>query len=413
MLGICAALPLLCVFADPSVLADPAATVTASAFPIPGKVGVGADPATGQSRAVRVNHGALIHTGQLFPAGPQFSPTSPHDQVLQVFAELQIALQRANANLGDVVKLNVYVAHPSLTALIDQQLKRSFSTGVPPAVSWVQTAMAESATMVALDAVARVDVAAAKTVTLVDADHSRGYARAAILPQGPTAYISGQAEAGDRTVKEATRQTMASLLRTLEFLKTSSDQVVQVKAFLTPISDARIALQEIQAAFAGKPCPPVTFVEWDSQLPIEIEMIAATPVPPADSDRSLPPAVSYLTPPGMTTPTVYCRVAQTHSPARIYTGGLMAQTAEPNTEAEAVELFEALKDVIDDAGGDLLHLVKGTYYVSHPEANRWITAVRPRYFQPSAPPAASKANVAGTGRPPRQLTLDMIAVPKS
>lgn len=37
--------------------------------------------------------------------------------------------------------------------------------------------------------------------------------------------------------------------------------------------------------------------------------------------------------------------------------------------------------------------------------------VRPDYFSPRRPPAASKANVTGTGKPGHGITMDFIVVP--
>ena len=57
------------------------------------------------------------------------------------------------------------------------------------------------------------------------------------------------------------------------------------------------------------------------------------------------------------------------------------------------------------------HLVKATYYVSDDDAARWIDRLRPRVYDPSRPPAASKIMVHGVGMPQRTMTVDMIAVP--
>lgn len=367
------------------------------------------DPLTAQSLAVRVERSPLIHTGQILPLGPSFAPTSPTEQVLQTFSQLRDVLQAGGAVLSDVVKLNVYVSHPSVTSIVEQELKSRFSGGQGPAVSFVQTTLPEPSTMVAVDAVAvsqRADIV--RTVLLPAAAKDQP-ATAAILPAGGAAYISGQAERGDGSLANATALTMASLLKTLAFLKTTPARVVQVKSFLNPMGDVEVARREIQQAFGDLPCPPLSFVEWRSSLPIEIEMVVATDLPP---ESEQPPRVEYLTPPGMTTPTVYCRVAKVNTAARIYIGGLFGTQEDPNGPAEAKEMFEQLQAAVEAAGSDLDHLVKGTYYVADSDADRQFNQVRPSYYNPARPPAASKAMVAGTGRPPRTLTLDMIAVPR-
>ena len=45
------------------------------------------------------------------------------------------------------------------------------------------------------------------------------------------------------------------------------------------------------------------------------------------------------------------------------------------------------------------------------DASQQLNEVRPRYYDPKRPPAASKATVHGVGLKQRSITLDMIAVP--
>lgn len=372
-------------------------------------VRIESDASTSQSLAVRVARGPLVHTGQILPLGPRFAPTSPTEQVLQAFSQLRDVLQPAGAVLSDVVKLNVYVSHPSVTSIVEQELKSRFSGGQGPAVAFVQTALPDPATMVAVDAVAVSQRADIVQTVLLPAQTNDGPAPAAILPSGGAAYISGQAERGDGSLANATALTMASLLKTLAFLKTTPARVVQVKSFLNPMADVEVARREIQRAFGALPCPPLSFVEWRSSLPIEIEMVVATDLPP---EAEAAPRVEYLTPPGMSTPTVYCRVAKVNTAARIYVAGLFGTQDDPNSPEEAKQMFEQLQQAVLAAGSDLDHLVKGTYYVSDSDVDKQFNLVRPNYYNPARPPAASKAMVAGTGRPPRTLTLDMIAVPR-
>jgi enamine deaminase RidA (YjgF/YER057c/UK114 family) len=74
-------------------------------------------------------------------------------------------------------------------------------------------------------------------------------------------------------------------------------------------------------------------------------------------------------------------------------------------------VFDRLKDILDRTGSDFRHLAKATYYVSADDASRKLNELRPRYYDPKRPPAASKAVVAGVGMTERTVTLDMIAVP--
>ena len=63
-------------------------------------------------------------------------------------------------------------------------------------------------------------------------------------------------------------------------------------------------------------------------------------------------------------------------------------------------------------GTDLEHLVKATYYVSDDDASKGLNDVRPEFFNPQRPPAASKAMIRAVGRTERTVLVDMIAVTK-
>src|SRR5581483_1005680 len=80
------------------------------------------DGKAGRSLAVAISGGALVHTGQVLPAGPADVPTPPADQVRQAFSRLDEVLKPASSGLAQIVKLNVYVSHPSITPLVDAEL---------------------------------------------------------------------------------------------------------------------------------------------------------------------------------------------------------------------------------------------------------------------------------------------------
>lgn len=361
----------------------------------------------GQSLAVRIDGGALVHTGQMLPWGSATTPTPPGEQVFQAFSKLRDALKVADAELSDVVRLNVYVSHPTVTPLVEQELRSRFRAPSLPAVSFVQTRLPDPAAMVALDAVARTRRDDVASVVLLESTEKGQPAPAAILPGGGVIYISGQAEKGDGSLGSATRETMAGLFKTLEFLGSKPDQVVQIKAFLTPMSDAAAALKELRGAFGAAACPPVVLVEWESSLPIEIEFVVAS----KNSSGDAAP-MEFLTPPWMTASPVFCRVTRVNVPQRIYVSGLFGSNTDPNSGAEVREVFSILQRALDAAGSNLQHLAKGTYYVSDAAVSKTFNDVRPQFYDPARPPAASKAQVAGSGKPPRTLTIDMIAVPK-
>ncbi|OYW17968.1 MAG: hypothetical protein B7Z55_11515, partial [Planctomycetales bacterium 12-60-4] len=361
------------------------------------------NPQTGQSLAVRVDGGALVHTGQIWSAAAD-APVPPAEQVVQTFSKLRDALKTADADLSDIVKLNVYVSHSSITKLVEQELIARYRTPSLPAVSFVQTRLPDPTAMVALDAVARTRRAGVSSVTVIDVGQKDEPSPAAILPEGGVAYISGQAERGDGSLADATRQTLASLWKTLAFLGREPQHIVQLKAFLTPMTESATVLEEIRRAFGDRNCPPVVLVEWESSLPIEIELIVATET--AKPASGVAEAVEYLTPPGMTASPVYCRVARVNVPQRIYVSGLFGNNPAPNSSAEVREMFAILQRALADGGSDLRHLAKATYYVSDQKVSQLLNELRPQFYDPQRPPAASKAQVVGTGKPPRTITLD-------
>ena len=216
-------------------------------------------------------------------------------------------------------------------------------------------------------------------------------------------YIAGQAEKG-ATLGKATRATMASLHKTLEFLGRSDSDIVQIKSFLSPMTSVAEAQRELSAFFGERPVPPSVWVEWTSPL-IEIELIAWGG-PKKEGSK-----VEFLTPPGMTTSPVYSRVARVNSNRLIYLPGLFARQSADGA-GEVIDIFSQVDETLKEVGSDRRHLVKATYYCSTNDASLKLNELRPKYYDPQRPPAASKAMVKETGRVERGLTIDLIAVPK-
>jgi enamine deaminase RidA (YjgF/YER057c/UK114 family) len=319
---------------------------------------------------------------------------------------MEDTLKRAGSGADDVVKLNVYVRDPLVTVLVEKTLAERYSGPHKPAVSFVTTRLPNAAHHVAVDAVAVCSRIGIKHVERLKPMATGKPAPAAILPAGPRVYISGQAEKGDGTLADATHKTMDSLFATLKWLELSPADVVELKAFLSPMTDASVAIGEMVRAFGAATPAPISVVEWESSLPIEIELVAAA------RPRDNAPACEYLTPPGMTASPLYARVVRAFSPKTIYLSGLYGSTSEPSSEAEVRELFAIMERLTAAAGSDLKHLVKATYYVTDNDVSTWHNQLRPMFYDPQRPPAASKAMVRGTGREKRTITWDMIAVPK-
>lgn len=365
-------------------------------------ISIEGDPKTGQALAVRVDDAHLLYTGQVFPMGPGIAPTPPADQVADVFRQLDRLVPAKR-----VLKLNVYVHEASVADLVKKQLAARYNGDYQPAVSFVQTALPGGGVMVALDAIGISFPPPSEGMVRREAPRVKGQpSPVAIMPPWGVAYIAGQAEKGDGTLADATKKTMESLLNTVTFLEGQPSDVVHVKAFLSPMKDSAIAVKEIVAAFGESTAPPISLVEWKSTLPIEIEMVVMT------RRRLEAPRIEFLTPPGMKASPVYARVTRINQPGQIFVSGLFGQAEMPSSADEVRDVFATLKRVTEAAGSDFQHLAKATYYVVDDDISTRLNEVRPEFYDPDRPPAASKAMVTGTGRLGRTLTLDMIAVPK-
>jgi enamine deaminase RidA (YjgF/YER057c/UK114 family) len=363
---------------------------------------IGPDRDTGSSLAVVVDDVPLVQTTQLVPK-PGLAPA---EQVEAVLDQLADALRHARTGPEKAVRLHFYAARDNVVPVIHETLAKRFARENQPAVTVVVGPAVREGVAVSLDAVAVAGVRGVEgTVSKVLPPGWKPDREAplAVLDAGPVYYISGQAERG-KTLAESTRKTLAILDTTLTFLKCSRGEVAQVKAFVHPMKQADDVRKEIAAYFGKFPVPPVTLVEWTARDSIEIEMVVADPA----GRKKRPAAVEYLTPPGMTASPVFSRVARINHGKRVYTSGLVGVGKDP--EAEVKDVFAKLEGVLKKSGSDFKHLAKATYYVSTDDASKQLNLLRPRYYDPKHPPAASKAPVRGVGGKGSGLVLDMIAV---
>jgi enamine deaminase RidA (YjgF/YER057c/UK114 family) len=121
--------------------------------------------------------------------------------------------------------------------------------------------------------------------------------------------------------------------------------------------------------------------------------------------------VTFLTPPGTTSTKVFSRVARVNHGKLIYISGLYG-TKSSDAEGQVREIFGSLRQILERTGSDFEHLAKATYYVSDNDASNKLNDLRPEFYNPQRPPAASKAKVKGVGQPGKTVTMDMIAVTK-
>lgn len=367
--------------------------------------------ATGTSSAVIVGQNHLAHTAQLLPldAGGQIIGKKDASlQIERVLDNLQTVLTAVGSDFNRLVKVNVVVTRQKTVAEVQKAFAQHFNDSKPAVSFLVVEHLAHPDALVAMDAVATTSKEPGKeSVTRITSSalyrSPNGSAHVAILPGGPKVYVSGQAEPG--TLGEATRKTLESLRATLKHLDLDESRIVQLKAFLQPMTSVEDVEAEMVRFFDKQAVPPLVFVEWVSPSPIEIELIAAA----NESDSNSPDTVEYFTPPGMKASPVYSRVARINRGNTIYISGLYGQGAL-TPESQLREIFSTLEYLADKTGSDLRHLVKATYYVTDDESSNKLNDLRPKYFDPARPPAASKAKVAGTGMENTSATLDIIAV---
>jgi enamine deaminase RidA (YjgF/YER057c/UK114 family) len=362
--------------------------------------------------AVVVDSAALVHTGQILPYDKDGKLGDVAAQVNQVFDNLKAVLHECGSSGAWIVRLNIHVKDAAVSDSAIIAVMRDGILGDPrlkqlPVISELKQNLPHPDVVIAVDAVAvGRDV---KSVELVRFDKVKPYggAAAAILPAGPRAYVAGQAEKG-ATPAEATRKTLESLRNTLKFMGLNDSHVVQSKCFLTPMKSRDEVVKEFEEFFGKDKVPPLVFVEWKSNLPIEIELIAHAPAP----KRKAWDEIDYLTPPGMTASPVYSRVARVHADKTIYIGTMTSELkGDGKTQVEGT--FAQLKKLLDLTDSDFRHLVKATYFVSDEDCSKQLNELRPNYYDKYRPPSASKAMVANVGNSQRGLAIDMIAVPSS
>jgi enamine deaminase RidA (YjgF/YER057c/UK114 family) len=372
----------------------------------------GVDPTTGLATAVVVENKALAHTAQLLPIDQDGKVVGDtlDAQLAQVVKNTGTVLGEVGSGLNEIARLNVFVTTNALVGEATALLKNHLGPDAHPAVTFVVAKLSDPAALVGLDAIASVNDAKAPasvlrhTSSALPARH--GMAHVAVLPRGRALYVSGMSELGTQDQAAASTGTMKQLHGVLALNKIGPEHVVHLKAYMKPTESVPAAEQAMAEFYPGAPAPPMTFVDWLNDIPTEIEMIAWIP----ESSESDDP-VLHLWPAEVTPSNVYCRYAVVNSATRIYTKGFTASSAL-DPAGQVHDIFAQLKAAIEPLGSDFRHLVKATYYVTADDTSTALNQIRPEYYDPQRPPAASKATVAGTGFADRGLVLDMIAAGK-
>ncbi len=400
----------LLALATPRLTGAPANPSPAGAQPRP-MMRSGYNRVTKLPDAAIVDDGPLVHTTQVLPWGNDGRIVGKGDiavQVRQVIDNLQLAMGAAGALPGGIIKINIYLAQQTLAPEVRAVLARQLSQANQVAITFVTGNLPDPDTLVAMDAVAiashDTENHSVKRVRISTRPFLKG-AGAAILPGGGRYYISGQAKNGP--LPDATRDTLGSLDKTLAFLSLDKSNVVQLKAFLEPVSAAASVQAQIAEFFAPDLAPPVVFVEWHSptNTPIEIEMIVADNKPVAKTGET----VEFLTPPDLAVSTMFSRVAHVKYGRMIYFSGFYGDA--PGTAAKQIhDIYVYLDYLLPRVGTDFDHLAKATYYITDQEDSDQLNVIRPKFYNPQRPPAASRAVVDGVGLPDRTVTIDMIGV---
>lgn len=364
-------------------------------------------PCQGSSGAVRVDQLSLVFSTQLIPVLESGLPVAE-----SVSEQAEFLLNRAEAALGEggaarVAKWNFCVSSDEGADAIRKILDRRYAGADRAAVSFVEGQLSRPGIFVSLDFVAVEPVRGEERLVrrqnalLQPLALNPAAPTLCIASPGSFVFVAGQAEAG-ASIAEATRNTLKSLEATLKSLGLSFADVVSVRSFLSPMDQAATAVEEIQKLHQG----PQAVVEWLAPGTIEIELVAVSPNPPGEPEQR----VEFLTPPGMQASPVYSRVARTYGTSLIFVSGLYGTSSRSGAE-EVTQIFASLEQLLKTAGGNLRNLAKATYFVATDDASTRLNELRPKYYDPQRPPAASKAMVRGTGIPEKTLTLDMIAVP--
>lgn len=353
--------------------------------------------------------GSQLHTTQLFPvdaAGKLIGEGDVNAQARAVVANLSNVCSVAKVRLGDIVKVNAFVTNPEIVPAVRKEL------GTINAAYCVvlQKELPLPGAMVALDAVATIEAPDAAAVSHIKASAIHGMpgrAHAAVLPAGRTVYISGQAE-DDPVLGVATAKTLDSLLKTLAWLGLDKSHVVNVKTFTKPMAAIGDVNAAIDIFFEGK-TPAVIHTEWMNTSPaIEIEMVAFAP--PGTATQATGP-IAYLTPPGMTESPVYSKVTVIENAGTTYLSGLVGPP-DVTAEEQIHHIFRAMSTGLATVNASMTDLVKATYYCVTEESSTKLGEIRPQYYDPKRPPAASRSLVAGSGIGAESIVVDMIVLKK-
>lgn len=358
--------------------------------------------------AVVVAGHPLLYTRQILPVdaeGKLEGEGSAPTQIDQVLENLKRLLDDSGSGLSRLVKVNAYADSPETIDLFQKRLADGLGTGIRPAVSAVISPLPLPGAKIAVDAIAIADDKGEDVVLLQCEGVTRktDCADVAVMPSGGVVYLSGQAD--KNPLAEATVNSMSTLIDVVHQLDLQPSQIVHVKVFVDSVSASDVVRTELKKLFPNQMLPPVSFVQWISSAPIEIEAVMHLPRSNWRSGETL----SFYTPTDVQPSPVFSKVALVQTDSQIFISGLASR--EPGGGDDQVrDVFDQLTEILSASGSGMQHLAKATYYVSDKDASDMLNKLRPEYYDPERPPAASKAMVQGVGRADRTISMDMIAV---
>ena len=357
------------------------------------------------SAAVRVRRGHLVHSSSVSAKNPSGDLAKDFASALDELAD-SIPTQGYDGELREtLVKLHVCVDPDAYSAAaIASVMSKRWPDGDAPATTVV---VASGGQTVVVDGVWQVEPKDTKQSTEEWAksfDEKYPASTGVLSPQRDIIHLSGRAASGELT--EAVAGTMTQLFDVLKGIDGELSDIVQVKAFIQPIDRLAEAKQVIVASFDGVDLPPIVILEWTSPSRVsEIEVIAT-----AKEKKENAESTSYYTPAADKPSPVFSRVGRIHGDEVIFIGGITGADGDTGI-SEVATLYDGLKRISAAADTDLRHFVKATYYVSDDDASAALNTLRPDYYDPKRPPAASKVAVPGVGQKDRGILIDMVAAP--
>ena len=358
------------------------------------------------SAAVRVKRGFLVHSASVSPRRRSGEVTKDFASALDELVKYEPTRGYTGGELKrTMVKLHVCLAPGTGSAKdLAAVVKELWPQGNAPAITVVGSSGGAN---MSVDAVWHVgpENPEAATEGWASAFEDRYPPSAGVLsPRKDIIHVSGRAASGE--LAEATEGTMVQLFDVLQGLGAEREDVVQVKAFIKPIAGRDEVEQVIADSFEDSEIPPIVFVEWtSSSRATEIELIAS-----ARERTDVGDSMSYYTPPTDKPSPVYSRVGRIHGDEVVFIGGLTGSRASSG-EQEVKTLYDGLQRISAASGTDLRHFAKATYYVSGNDSSQALNALRPYYYDPKRPPAASKVAVDGVAVGGRTILIDMVAAP--